>query len=220
MPVMITGRPKQLVLGVAVAGLVLAACGDSGGSGSETTPAPETTPWRTLAPLVEGGSGTTVPLDGGSVTYTIRSGDYANLIANKAGGDCSGTDVMDFNPEVEVLIPGRTLLIPQSCLGEGVTEETLNAEEDDTDSDATDDSGDSGDSGDAGDSGDEEDGYNTYVVVTGDYPFLIVEKTGCSYEELKAANGSRFTKLRPKRVLKVPKSCDTRTEDELSDSST
>jgi LysM repeat protein len=194
----ISSRSIKVLSVAAVGSLVgLSACGNSGGSSSETTPSPNTTPWRTLAP-VAAETETTLALETGSITYTIRSGDYANLIANKAGGDCTGPELLDYNPEVEVLIPGRTLQIPASCLGDGVTQESINAVEEETDS--------TDEESDTTDKDDEE--YNAYTVKTGQSWGGISKRTGCSITELKNAN--RGERLNPGDVLRVPQSCDER----------
>ena len=154
-------------------------------------------------------TGSSVPLAGGAITYTVKPGDYANRIAGKAGGGCSGTELLDFNPEVKTLIPGGTLRIPPACLATGVTEESLNAEAEPTDS-GTDSNSDSTDS--QTDTTDKP-AFNTYVVVSGDYAFKIVKKVGCTFAQLKKANPGKMSRLKPKMKLKVPVSCDTREAD-------
>jgi LysM repeat protein len=207
---------RLFALSVVAAGVpfFLAACGDSGGSSSETTAGPSTSLWRTIPPVLDTGAGGVLVPEGGSITYIVKSGDYANKIAAKAAGGCSGNELLEYNPELQDnLYPGAAMKIPASCLGTGVTEETLNASADTTTNttDAADDTTDTTD----------VPKYNSYTVVKGDYEFGIVKKTGCSSAALRKANPGKMSNLKPKMKLKIPTSCDTRDPDaETDDSST
>jgi len=214
---MMHGRFRILGPAIVGVGVLLTACGSSGGSSAETTVAEGTTLWRTLPPVANASDDSTVEQEG-VISYTVRRGDYPGKIAKAAGGDCTGTELLEFNPEVNVdedFVPGLVLKIPGACLGAGVTEESLNAGEDASTDDATDDSDSSDDESDTT----EEPKFNSYTIVSGDFPFKIVEKTGCSYDELKKANGRKFTNPKPKVKLKIPVDCDTREADEDTDSS-
>jgi LysM repeat protein len=205
---------RRLAVSVALGGLpfLLMACGGSDAATGETTAGPSTTPWHTIPPVVSSDTGSTVP-SSGNISYIIQKGDYPAKIAARLKGDCTGQDLLDYNPELQTKFPlGATMKIPVSCLGPGVTEDSLgsgNADTTDTTGDTT---GDSTDTTDAPK-------YNEYIVVKGDYEFGIVKKTGCSSSELRKANPGKMSRLRAKMKLKIPVSCDTR-EDNTDDTST
>ena len=192
------------ILGPAVAGaLALGACGTSSGQ-AETTPAPNTTPWRTLPPVSATDPTTSLAAGSGVVNYTIRVGDYANLIAKKAAGGCAGTDIMAFNPDVKILVPGQNIKIPPNCLGAGITQDLLN-----NGTGLPTDTTPGGTAKKATTTTTIATKYNTYVIQSGDYWYLIVKKVGCSYAELLAANAS-VSVLIPGNKIRVPVKCDSR----------
>ena len=209
---MTNGHLTTFGAAIAAVSLTLVACGGSSGNGAETTPAPNTTPWRTIAPVAGTDPAGAVAIEGGVITYTIRAGDYANRIAGKAGGGCSGTELLEFNPDVKVLIQGDTLKIPGSCVGEGVTEASLN-EADGTSTDDT-----STDESDTTVKGSKKttttvdpDSGGFYKIVSGDYWLGIAKKVGCKYQELKAVNQG-ITTLIPGRKVRIPAKCTPRAD--------
>jgi len=183
---------------VVAASLVFSACGSSS-SGSEVTPAPNTTPWRTLAPVAGTGVGSSVPLDGDVINYVIQSGDFPNAVAKKAGGLCSGSELLDYNPDV-AFNPGNIIKVPTSCLADGVTEDVLNTP-DETTPDVT---GDTTKGGKKTTTTEVE--YVAYVVEPGEFWFAIAKKTGCTYKQIRAAN-PRVKTLHPGDKIRVPLSC-------------
>ena len=195
--------PRRLRLAlpaVVLSTLLAAACGTASSS-SETTPAPNTTPWRTLAPVSATDPGSSIQLEGGTISYTVRYGDFPNGIARAAGGACSGTDIMGYNPNITTLAPGQLLKIPASCLAAGVTEASLNAVTPDTAGPGTTDK--------SGTPATTIGDVSVYRVVDGDYWPSISKKTGCSVKLLKAANPG-VVNIKTGMKLKVPISCDTR----------
>lgn len=184
------GRTRLAGLGL-FAGLVLGACASSSGA-AETTLSPSATPWRTLPPV----SATEIPTSATlpSINYTVQRGDFSNSIAKKAGGGCSGADILAANPGVTTLNPGDVIAIPANCLGAGITEEILNAGPADslppekTTTTTT------------------EPKYAKYTIVAGDFWYKISSKTGCTVRELKSANPS-VKSLRPGKEIRVPLSC-------------
>ncbi len=213
---MTIGRLPTLGAAIAAVSLTLTACGGSSGNGAETTPAPNTTPWRTIAPVPGTDPGGALAIEGGFITYTIKAGDYANRIASNAGGGCSGTELLDFNPDVKVLIQGGALKIPGSCVADGVTEASLNEGEESTDDTATDDS--ATDESDTTVKGSKKttttvdpDSGGFYKIVSGDYWLGIAKKVGCKYQELKAVNRN-ITTLIPGRNVRIPAKCTPRAD--------
>jgi hypothetical protein len=193
-------RRLRLTLPAVVLSTLLAAACGTASSSSETTPAPNTTPWRTLAPVSANDPGSSIPLEGGTINYTVRWGDSPNAIAGAAGGGCSGADIMGYNPSITSLAPGQILKIPANCLAAGVTEESLNAVTPDTAPGTTDKNGKP-----ATTIGD----VSVYRVVDGDYWPSISKKTGCPVKLLKAANPG-VVNIKTGQKIKVPISCDTR----------
>ena len=188
--VMKSARPRLMGLGL-LGTLVLAACSSSS-TAAETTLSPSATPWRTLPPV----SATEIPTSATlpSINYTVQRGDFSNSIAKKAGGGCSGADILAANPGVTTLNPGDVIAIPANCLGAGITEEILNSGPADTlppgktTTTTT------------------EAKYAKYTIVAGDFWYKIASKTGCTVKQLKAAN-TNVKSLHPGNDLRVPLSC-------------
>jgi len=91
------------------------------------------------------------------------------------------------------------LQIPGSCLGEGVTEESINAVDEESDST---------DGGDSDTTDKDNEDYNAYEVKSGQSWAGIAKRTGCTVTQLKSANPG--VRLHPHDILKVPQSCDER----------
>lgn len=200
---MATRSLRYVAPAVVAASLVFTACGSSS-SGSEVTPAPNTTPWRTLAPVAGTATGSSIPLDGDFVNYVIQSGDFPNAVAKKAGALCSGSELLDTNPDV-AFNPGNIIKVPTTCLADGITEDILNQPADTTPPDGTDATGDTTKGGKKTTTTEVE--YVSYVVEPGEFWFAIAKKTGCTYKQIRAAN-PKVKSLHPGDKIRVPLSCD------------
>jgi LysM repeat protein len=170
--------------------VIVAGCSSSSNS-AETTLSPQATPWRTLPPVSATDAPTSIANAVGAISYTVRVGDYANGIAAKAGGVCSGADILSFN-NITSLYPGEVIKISGACLAPGVTADVLNA------------IGASGPGGSPVTTSLTE--YVLYIVVKGDYWLAIARKTGCKTSELINANPG-VSVLLPGEKLRVPMTC-------------
>lgn len=187
-------RTPRRALPVLAGVLLLGACGSSATS-SETTLSPSATPWRTVPPVSATAIPTVAPV--ANISYTAREGDYSNLIAQRAGGGCSGAEIMSANPEITTIEAGVILQIPANCLGPGITEAILNETvvPDTKPSEKT--------------TTTRKESYNSYTIQRGDSWVRIARKVGCTYRQMRNANPD-VERLYAGRKLRVPKSCDDR----------
>ncbi len=132
-----------------------------------------------------------------NVNYIAREGDYSNLIAQRAGGGCSGAEILSANPGVTTINAGDVILIPANCLGPGITEAILNETvvPDDTVAEKT--------------TTTRKESYNSYTIQRGDSWVKIARRVGCTYRQMRNANPD-VERLYAGRKLRVPKSCDDR----------
>lgn len=187
-------RRASRTVAVLIGSSLLAACGTAASS-SETTLSPSATPWRTVPPVSATAIPTLAPVP--NVNYIAREGDYSNLIAQRAGGGCSGAEILSANPGVTTINAGDIILVPANCLGPGITEAILNetvvpessvAEKTTTT---------------------RKESYNSYTIQRGDSWVKIARKVGCTYRQMRSANPD-VERLYAGRKLRVPKSCDDR----------
>jgi LysM repeat protein len=194
-------RRHWVVPSLAVAALVLPACGGGGGgddSATTTLAGLPTTVFTTIPPVTaapstsapDANSPATNPQ--GDYEYTVAAGDYWFGIAQKFP-PCTFEELIAYNDGQENIFPGDTLAVPQSCnagpvtpSGSGataeppvtdpITESTVVAAE------------------------------GSYEVQPGDYWLKIAQLFDCSVPELQEYNGGKVN-LFPGEQIAIPPTC-------------
>jgi LysM repeat protein len=159
-----------------------------------TTPAP--VPVETTPAPAQGGSSSGGDTSGGGSTggsqsgvYTVQSGDYFFLIAQKLGVDAQTLASYNDMTLESNLTPGMTLRIPQASGSSGGGQTSPGTQPPATQAPATQ----------APSAG------GTYTVVSGDAWWLIADKLGVNVEALLAANGATLeTLIVPGQKLNIP----------------
>jgi LysM repeat protein len=209
----------QAALGCVALGVLAAACGSGdNGSGSEVTPGPNTTPFRTLPPVTPTVVESTLSIEDAAI-YVVKRGDYPSLILRRAGGGCSVSDLQRVNRRVnfDTFPVGTELVIPPSCLKEGVTVEDMSTTVPESDAETDDSSSVSDDTVTPVETTKELEVGGTYKVKKGDYWYKIAKLFDCELSDLRAVNRG-VTKLYPNKTLKIPENCFKKLDEETTKS--